>query len=123
MGRSRSVREEVQQETADEEESGKAACRNRDFQGQKEKGEEMSFAEMVMFELQKVRSNHPPIHSFHEGYAILLEEVDELWDECRKKPKKRCREDVLTELVQIASVCQRMAEDLRFISKNELFSA
>jgi glycyl-tRNA synthetase beta subunit len=29
-------------------------------------------------------------NSLHEAYAVLLEEVDEFWDEVKKKPRKRC---------------------------------
>lgn len=33
--------------------------------------------------LTKARTKHPPMRSPHEGYAIILEELDELWDEIR----------------------------------------
>lgn len=33
---------------------------------------------------KKARLKHAPMHSPHEGYAILLEEVDELWDEVKR---------------------------------------
>jgi hypothetical protein len=31
----------------------------------------------------KARKKHAPMRGPHEGYAILLEEVDELWDEVK----------------------------------------
>lgn len=34
----------------------------------------------VMEEYHKARKTHPPGHSLHEAYAVLLEEVDELWE-------------------------------------------
>lgn len=36
-------------------------------------------------ELLKANSKHPPIfNSAHEGYAVLLEEVDEMWSEVKQ---------------------------------------
>ena len=43
----------------------------------------------------------------HEFYAILREEVDELWDEIKTNGPT---ENVLREAAQIACVCQRYAE-------------
>ena len=34
---------------------------------------------MVAMELSAARAKHPPQKSLHEGYAVLLEEVDEFW--------------------------------------------
>lgn len=31
----------------------------------------------------KARAKHAPMRGPHEGYAVLLEEVDELWDEVK----------------------------------------
>jgi hypothetical protein len=46
----------------------------------------------------------------HEAYAVILEELDEFWDEVRKK--EHCPEKMLRELIQIAAMAQRAAEDL-----------
>jgi hypothetical protein len=35
------------------------------------------FGELVAFEIGKARRKHSPINSVHEGYAVILEEVDE----------------------------------------------
>ncbi len=41
---------------------------------------------MVEAELATARKKHPTrFNSLHEGYAILLEEVDEVWDHVRAK--------------------------------------
>jgi hypothetical protein len=37
------------------------------------------FLEEVKVELSRADENHAPYHSLHEAYAVLLEEVDELW--------------------------------------------
>ena len=45
--------------------------------------------------------------SRHEFYAILLEEVEELWDAIKRDLPQ---EDVLKELTQVAAMCFRYAE-------------
>lgn len=72
----------------------------------------MTFQELVVEELGKARQGHGAMNSAHEGYAVLLEEVDELWDEVRKKRDERNHALMLKELVQIAAMAQRMAEDV-----------
>lgn len=47
--------------------------------------------------------------SAHEAYGVLLEEVDEFWDEVRKKRAHRDRRLIVKELVQVACVAQRYA--------------
>ena len=73
---------------------------------------DLNFKLLVDEELAKVRGKHRPQQSVHEGYAILLEEVDEFWDEVKKKQSNRDPEAMLSELVQIASSAQRTAEDV-----------
>lgn len=75
----------------------------------------MDFASLVSAELRRARQGHKPINSLHEGFAVLFEEVDELWDEVRKKSDDRNRGEVLAELIQIAAMARRMAEDLGYI--------
>ena len=36
---------------------------------------------LVSMELQHAKENHEDFHSLHEGYAVMLEEVDECRDE------------------------------------------
>lgn len=77
----------------------------------------MTFAKLVEDELARARAHreggaHKPMNSAHEGYAVLLEEVDELWEEVRKKTTERSNERMLEELVQIAAMAQRFAEDV-----------
>ena len=79
------------------------------------------FAELVAAELIEARQKHGPQSSVHEGYAVLLEELDEVWDEVKKKTKERDMENLLKELVQVASSAQKMAEDVVIprLNKNE----
>lgn len=71
----------------------------------------MTFADMVAAELARATANNGPFHSMHEGYAVLQEEVDELWEEVKKKPANRDKKNMLTECVQIAAMAQRFALD------------
>jgi glutamyl-tRNA reductase len=70
------------------------------------------FAESVRAELIFARSKYRPMASAHEGWAIIREEIDELWDEVKKKPSERDTIAMYEELVQIAAMAQRMAEDI-----------
>ncbi len=72
----------------------------------------LPFAELVRLELAKARGAHVPIRSIHEGYAIIQEELDEFWDEVKKKREFRNPVRLMEELVQIAAMVQRTAEDV-----------
>ncbi len=74
------------------------------------------FPQLVAIELAQCRKKQRPINSHHEGYAVLLEEVEEYWEEVMKKSAKRDRANMLLELTQIAVVCQRIAEDLGLLT-------
>lgn len=72
-----------------------------------------NFAMLVAAELSAAREKHPgKQHSLHEGYAVLLEEVDEFWDEVKKKSSERSPSAILVELIQISAMAQRTAEDV-----------
>lgn len=71
-----------------------------------------TFFSLVEGELRAARAKHPPMHSAHEGYAIILEEVDELKAEVWKNGSARDPERMRAELIQIAAMCARMADDL-----------
>ena len=43
----------------------------------------------VHTELTRANSIHPQFNSPHEGYAVLLEEVDELWQEIKHGTKEQ----------------------------------
>jgi len=38
----------------------------------------------ILDEYLRARKSHQPMHSSHEGYGVLLEEVDEMWDAIKK---------------------------------------
>ncbi len=80
----------------------------------------MTFREMVKQELESVRRKVQPFNSFHEALGILWEEFSEFRDEVFKKERKRDKDNMLRELVQIAGICERISEDLLH---KEIFSA
>jgi hypothetical protein len=74
---------------------------------------DLKFFDEMSHETRRAKSKHPPIHSVHEGYAVLLEEVEEFWDEVRMQTDARSKENMRKELVQVAVVAMRIAEDLK----------
>jgi NTP pyrophosphatase (non-canonical NTP hydrolase) len=63
--------------------------------------------------LKAARKKHSkPYSSLHEGYAVLLEEVEEFWQEVKKQSQDRDRLKLMQELLQIAAVAHRIAEDV-----------
>ena len=62
-------------------------------------------------ELQSARAHFPPFHSAHEGFAVLLEECDELRAEVWKSPRKRDVAAMRREAIQVAAMAVRFIED------------
>ena len=64
-------------------------------------------------ELDRARSKFPiPLNSNHEGYAVILEELDELWGAIKASKGTRCTEEMRGEATQVASMAVRFIEDL-----------
>ncbi len=63
----------------------------------------------VRHELHRAQTIHPRMNGPHEAYAVILEELDEYWDEVKKK--KPDREKMRTELIQAAAMCLRAVLD------------
>jgi hypothetical protein len=61
-------------------------------------------------ELDGAKRKFPPIHSLHEGYAVILEELDEFWEEAKQKTTNKDR--LRAELIQVAAMAVRTIEDL-----------
>ena len=73
------------------------------------------FSALVETEIICARGKHNPINSAHEGYAVILEELDEFWEQVRKKRINQDHSEMLSELVQVGAMAQRTAEDLKLI--------
>jgi hypothetical protein len=69
------------------------------------------FLDAMENELNEAMGAHPPINSTHEGYSVILEELDEFWDEVKRKRAERDSGAMYAELVQIAAMAARTAVD------------
>lgn len=70
-----------------------------------------TFDQAVADELKRARSKHKDIQSPHEAYAVILEELEEFWDEVKAQVWDRSK--MVKELVQVGAMAQRAAEDLK----------
>lgn len=68
-----------------------------------------TFLADVAVAVKRAQAKHAPMNSAHEGYAVLLEEVDELWDEVKRQT--RDPQAVYAELLHVAAMAVRMAVD------------
>lgn len=59
-------------------------------------------------EVERATALHPRFNSSHEGFAVLKEEVDELWDAIKKNDITHARE----EAVQVAAMAIRFLLDV-----------
>lgn len=75
----------------------------------------LTFPDLVKEEANRAAEQYGPIHSLHEGYGVIAEEVAEFFDEVRQKDSERDVNNLVTELVQIGAMAQRIAEDLQYI--------
>ena len=66
----------------------------------------------IQKELSRAQSMYPPMNSPHEGWAVLREELDELWEEVRKKDIVHNRAAMRSEAIQIAAMAVRFIVDL-----------
>lgn len=67
-------------------------------------------AELVVAELARARARYAPMASAHEGWAVIYEEVDELWDEVKLRNPSPLR--LGREAVQVAAMAMRFLIDV-----------
>lgn len=66
--------------------------------------------DQVISELRNARDKFPTFNSAHEGYAVILEEVDELWQEVKSKDGSNAR--MRNEAKQVAAMGMRFMLDV-----------
>jgi hypothetical protein len=67
---------------------------------------------MIRGELEEAQGAHGPMATAHEGYAVILEELDELWDEVKMNPRRRSREALTKEAIQVGAMAARFIVDI-----------
>lgn len=65
---------------------------------------------LVTEELLKATENYGSMSGLHEGYAVILEELDELWTEIKKWPHED-KEKIKKEATQVAAMATRFLVD------------
>jgi len=74
--------------------------------------ERMEALNLVIREFQRATENHGRFNSNHEGYAVIAEELDELWDEVKKKGEVRDVDKLREEACQVTAMGLRFMVDL-----------
>lgn len=69
-------------------------------------------ADKVAAEVRRARGLHSAFNSAHEGYAVILEELDELKAEVWKKRSVRDIDLMRTEALQVAAMAIRFALEI-----------
>jgi hypothetical protein len=73
----------------------------------------LGISNQVLRELANARRKFPRVQSSaHEGYAVLLEEVDELWDEIKGPDDSKQTARMRAEAIQVAAMAIRFIEDV-----------
>lgn len=63
-------------------------------------------------EVARAEALWPPINSAHEGYAVLLEEVDELKEHVWMNQKRRDVSAMRKEAIEVAAMAVRFIRDV-----------
>lgn len=72
----------------------------------------MAAASAAVEEAHGAARKWPPFNSAHEGYAVLAEEVDELWDHVKTNQKRRDLAAMRAEAIQVAAMALRFVVDV-----------
>lgn len=68
--------------------------------------------ELVTEEIENARAHWPTFYNAHEGFAVLLEEVDELKANVWTNQKRRDLAAMKKEAIQVAAMAIRFAEEV-----------
>ena len=71
----------------------------------------------VMEEYKRATSKFLPMNSPHEGWAVIREEVDELWDAVKRNDKEHAIENMREEAIQVAAMGIRFLTDIVYAKK------
>lgn len=70
--------------------------------------------DLVLKELESAQKKFPPMHSGHEGWAVVKEELDELWAEVQRAQKlgEQGKAAMIAEAKQVAAMALRFLIDV-----------
>lgn len=68
-----------------------------------------AIADEITHETVRAMSKFPPFNSPHEGWAVVMEEVDEMWDEVKANDLDRSIE----EAIQVGAMALRYVLEMR----------
>lgn len=71
---------------------------------------ETNLGREVLYELQRAQVNFPPFNSPHEGWAVIKEELDELWADVMTNQGRG--PNARKEAIQIAAMGMRYVLDI-----------
>ena len=84
------------------------------------KGKEEAAIELILDEYYESIEKFGDFNSHHEGYAVIKEELDELWDAIKKKKKIPNLEEALQEeAVQVAAMALKFIVDFTEFSEKQ----
>jgi len=66
----------------------------------------------VLIEYKSATERFGSFNSAHEGYGVILEELDELWDEIKLKQSKREPDSLFNESKQVSAMGLRFMVDV-----------
>ncbi len=66
----------------------------------------------IIYEYHRATEMNGPFNTAHEGYAVILEELDELWDEIKKNSLERDNEKLKKEAIQVGAMALRFLVDI-----------
>jgi hypothetical protein len=67
---------------------------------------------LIEDEFLRASDLYPDLHSNHEAYAVIKEELDELWDEIKKCKGTKGNNLIRNELIQIGAMVVRYLDNL-----------
>lgn len=66
----------------------------------------------AFIEAENASKKYPPMNSAHEAFAVLAEEVDELWEIVKQKQRDRILTNMRREALQVAAMALRFAAEV-----------
>lgn len=72
----------------------------------------MDIVRDVEREVVRAMKLHAPMASSHEAHSVILEELDELWLEIKKKRRRRSPKKLRKEAIQVAAMAVRYVHDV-----------